>query len=130
MHVVAKALLDSDLIIWHLRGREHAHRWIRELSRAGIPSCSALSVTEIVAGMRRGEEPDTRAFLEALNVIPVSGEIAWRAGDLIHDYARRGITLDFVDAIIAATCLTYRLRLATYNVRHFPMPLQRAAALS
>jgi predicted nucleic acid-binding protein len=78
--------------------------------------------------MRRGEAPDTRAFLEALNVIPVSREIAWRAGDLIHDYAGRGITLDFVDATIAATCLTYRLMLATYNVRHFPMPLRRASA--
>lgn len=124
---MARALLDTDLIIWHLRGREHARRWISQLSRSGVPCCSALSVTEVVVGMRRSEEPDTRVFLEALDVIPVSREIAWRAGALIHEYARRGTTLDFVDATIAATCLTYSLRLATYNVRHFPMPLRRAA---
>lgn len=128
---MARALLDTNLIIWHLRGREHARRWISELSKFGVPCSSALSVTEVVAGIRRGGEPDTRAFLDAVDVIPVSREIAWQAGDLIREYARRGVTLDFVDATIAATCLAHRLRLATYNVRHFPMPqLRRAAAPS
>ncbi len=121
------ALLDTDLIIWFLRGREHARRWIQEVRKAGIPSCSALSVTEVVAGMRPGEEPDTRAFLNALDVIPIDREIAWRAGTLIREYVQRGITLDFVDATIAATCLTCKLNLATYNVRHYPMPDLRKA---
>ncbi len=121
------ALLDTDLIIWFLRGREHARRWIQELRKAGIPSCSALSVTEVVAGMRPGEEPETRAFLDALDVIPIDREIAWRAGTLIREYVQRGITLDFVDAAIAATCLTYKLNLATYNVKHYPMPDVRKA---
>jgi predicted nucleic acid-binding protein len=80
--------------------------------------------------MRPGEEPETRAFLDAFDVIPVSREIAWQAGDFIREYARRGVTLDFVDATIAATCLRHRLGLATYNVRHFPMPLRHSAAPS
>jgi len=87
-----------------------------------VPNLCALSVAEVAAGARAGEIDVTRALLNALNVIPVSREIAWTAGRLMHDYARRGVTLDFVDATIAATCLTYRLRLATYNARHFPMP--------
>jgi len=117
-----RSLLDTDLIIWFLRGREHARRWIHELSKAGVPSCSALSVTEVVAGMRPDEENETRAFLQALDVIQVNREIAWRAGALIGEYGRRGITLDFVDATIAATCLRHRLSLATYNVKYDPMP--------
>ncbi len=121
------ALLDTDLIIWFLRGREHARRWIQELRKAGVPSCSALSVTEVAAGMRPGEESDTRALLGALNVIPVDREIAWRAGTLIRECGRRGITLDFVDTTIAATCLTRKLSLATCNVKHYPMPAVRKA---
>ena len=120
-----RALLDTDLIIWFLRGREHARRWIHELSKAGVPSCSALSVTEVTAGMRPSEEADTKAFLRALDVIPVDREIAWRAGALIGEYGRRGITLDFVDATIAATCLRRKVSLATYNVKHYPMPSLR-----
>ncbi len=126
---MASALLDTDLIIWHLRGREHTRRWLDELKRLGVPCCSALSVTEIVVGMRPKEETDTRAFLDALQVIPVSRWVAWRAGALIREHARHGITLDFVDATIAATCLVHGLTLATYNVDHFPMPDVRKTSI-
>jgi len=125
---VARALLDTDLIIWYLRGRHHARRWVDQLAREGVPYCCALSVTEIVVGMRPREALATRTFLNALAVITIGREVAGRAGELIRDYARQGVTLDFVDATIAATCLTHRLALATYNVRHYPMPdLQKAA---
>ncbi len=117
-----RALLDTDVLIWHLRGRESTRRWIEELKAGGVPCCSALSVSEIVLGMRPTEEAATRTFLDALDVIPVDRRVTWRAGELIRTYARHGVTLDFVDATIAATCLTYGLILATYNVRHYPMP--------
>ncbi len=124
---MGRALLDTDVIIWHLRGREHTRRWIGELQADGVPACSALSITEVVVGMRPREVGVTRAFLEALDVIPVDREIAWLAGELIQTYGRRGITLDFVDATVAATCLVERLALATYNIGHYPMPdLHRA----
>lgn len=123
----SRALLDTDVLIWHLRGWESTRRWIETLKAGGVPSCSALSVIEIVLGMRSKEEDATRAFLNALDVIPVDRQVAWRAGELIREYKRRGVTLDFVDAVVAATCLTHGLTLATYNVRHYPMPeLERA----
>lgn len=78
--------------------------------------------------MRSTEAAATRTFINALAVVPVDREVAWRAGGLIRDHARQGRTLDFVDATIAATCLTHGLALATYNVKHYPMPdLQKAA---
>jgi hypothetical protein len=124
---VTKALLDSDVIIWYLRGRNDARRWVEHLARDAVPCCSALSVTEIALGMRPKETAATRGFLDALCVVAVSREIAWRAGLLIRDYARVGTTLDFVDATIAATCLVHDLALATYNPRHYPMPGLRHA---
>lgn len=119
--MMSKALLDTDVIIWFLRGRESTRHWLDELKAGGVPCCSALSVTEVVLGMRPNEEAATLAFLESLEVIPPDREIAWKAGEWIREYARRGITLDFVDATIAATCFTRGLILASYNVRHYPM---------
>jgi len=118
---VDRLLLDSDILIWYLRGRESIRDWLHKLSKRDVPCCSALSVTEVVAGMRPKEEPATRDFLQALRVIDVDRSIAWHAGELIGSYARRGITLDFVDATIAATCLRHRLVLATSNVKHYPI---------
>lgn len=122
-----KVLLDTDVIIWYLRGREPIRVWVHELSKYEVPCCSALSVTEVVAGMRPKEEPATREFLQALRVIDVDRRIAWHAGELISSCGRRGITLDFVDATIAATCLRHRLALATYNVKHYPIRELRLA---
>lgn len=117
-----RALLDADVIIWYLRGRRSTRQWLEELRVGGVPCCSALSVTEVVLGMKPKEEAVTRAFLNALDVIPPDREVAWRAGVLIAEYARQGISLDFVDATIAATCLVHGLVLASYNARHYPMP--------
>lgn len=114
-------LLDTDVLIWYLRGREPIKAWVHEVGSLDVPRCSALSVTEVVAGMRPREEPTTREFLESLAVVDVDREIAWLAGELIQDHGRRGLILDFVDATIAATCLRHDLALATYNARHYPI---------
>lgn len=116
-----RVLLDSDVILWYLRGRESTRAWVRQLSQHDVPCCSTLSVTEVVAGMRQKEETATREFLQALRAVDVDRTIAWQAGELIGTYGRRGITLDFVDATIAATCLRHRLFLATHNVKHYPI---------
>ena len=122
-----RVLLDSDVIIWYLRGRESTRAWVRQLSQYDVPCCSTLSVTEVVAGMRQREETATREFLQALRAVDVDRNIAWQAGKLIGTYGRRGITLDFVDATIAVTCLRHRLFLATHNVKHYPIPELRLA---
>ena len=124
---MARVLLDTDVIIWYLRGRESVHAWVQEISRDGVPRCSALSVTEVVSGMRPKEESATREFLQALRVIDVDRGIAWHAGELIRRRGREGVTLDFVDATIAATCLRHRLALATHNLRHYPISELRFA---
>jgi predicted nucleic acid-binding protein len=124
---VDRVLLDSDVIIWYLRGRESTRSWVRQLSQRDVPCCSTLSVTEVVAGMRPGEDKVTREFLQTLRAVDVDRNIAWQAGELIGTYGRRGITLDFVDATIAATCLRHRLFLATHDVKHYPIRELRLA---
>jgi predicted nucleic acid-binding protein len=119
---VSLYLLDSDIIIWYLRGREETHQFMQDIQRVSVPSCSSLSITEVVLGMKKKEEKVTREFLNSLEVIPVGRQEGWLAGELIRKYQTQGTTLDFIDATIAASCILHNLILVTYNSKHFPMP--------
>lgn len=119
---MSKYLLDSDIIIWCLRGRKETIELVKKIQDEGIPACCALSVIEIMLGAKKREEKTTQAFLDALDVYAVDKNVANLAAKYIRDYKPKGQTLDFVDASIAATCLINKLVLVTYNAKHFPMP--------
>ena len=119
---MSKFLLDSDILIWHLRGREEFTGLLRDLEKFGVPGCSALSILEVQVGIRKGEENKTNLFLESLRVFDVNREIANQAGGFIKDYKGKGITFDLVDAVIAATCLSNDMILVTGNQKHYPIP--------
>jgi predicted nucleic acid-binding protein len=76
---------------------------------------------EVLAGMRRDEEPATRRLLDALTWIAVADMITERAGLLANAYLRSHPGVDPVDYIIAATAQELGATLWTRNVKHFPM---------
>ena len=119
---MSRFLLDSDIIIWHLRGRPEVTQMLRDLQRAGLPACSALSVLEVQLGVKKGEEEKTDRFLGSLKIFDVTREIAIRAARLIRECKTKGITIDLPDAVIAGTCIVYGLTLVTYNTKHYPIP--------
>ena len=114
-------LLDSDVLIWQLRDQEETVELLARLSKRGILACSVMSIVEIQAGVRRGEEKKTNALLDSLKAYDVTPAIANLAGTFIRDYRAKGITLDFADSIVAATAVIHGLTLLTYNVKHYPM---------
>ena len=59
---MSRFLLDSDVLIWHLRGREEVTEMLRELQKFEVPACSALSVLEVLLGVKIGEEEKNRPF--------------------------------------------------------------------
>jgi len=118
---VGRFLLDSDIIIWHLRGREEVTEMLRDLERFGVPGCSALSVLEVQLGVKKGEEERTNHFFKYLKVFDVNREIAGKAAQLIREYKGKGVTLDIPDAVIASTCILHDLILVTYNRKHYPI---------
>lgn len=113
-------LLDTDVIIWHLRGRQSVTQAIRELQAFGVPSCSALSILEVQVGVKKGEETKTELFLGSLKVFDVTKQIASKAALVIREQKAKGVTMDLPDAIIAATCLHHRLVIVTYNTKRYP----------
>jgi len=119
---MSKFLLDSDVIIWHLRGRKEVTEMLRDLQRFGVPACSALSVIEVQLGVKKGEEEKTDRFLRSLMLFDVNRQIANQAALLIRGYKAKGIKIEVPDAVIASTCILNDLLLVTYNTKHYPIP--------
>ena len=117
--------LDSDIIIWHLRGRKEITEMLKEIQSFGLPGCSALSVLEVQVGVRKEEEEKTDRFLRSLKIFDVNREIASKAAQLIREYKVKGITIDLPDGVIAGTCILHDLILVTLNKKHYPIPQLR-----
>ena len=121
---MAKFLLDSDILIWLLRGRAETVRLADRLhgeTHVAL-ACSALSVLEVWTGVRAGEERRTEALMESLQVVPVDASIARRAAGLLVSRKRQRDPREWIDVLIAATCLELHLTLVTYNLRDYPYP--------
>lgn len=115
-------LVDSDVLIAHLRGLPAARTWLREAREAGGPlTVSAVSLAEITGGMRTGERSAVWGLFGALHVEEVNEVIARRAGELMRRYRRSHGAIGLGDYLIAATADVRGHDLATLNVRHFPM---------
>jgi predicted nucleic acid-binding protein len=115
-------LVDSDVLICHLRGATAAHDWLVDARRrAGPLATSVVTIAEISGGMRSGERRAVTRLLDSFQAVPVNRAIAWRAGELRRTYHRSHHTIGTADYLIAATALVTGYELATLNVRHFPM---------
>ena len=115
-------LLDTDILIDFLRGHRDARAFLgRYMAAAEAPAISVVSVTELWAGMRPGEESATGALLSALRKIPLSEGIALTAGNMLRAF-RRSHGTELGDALIAATAAELGATLITRNVKHYPMP--------
>lgn len=120
---MSRYLLDSDVIISFLRGEKETVKLLEDLEKvAGIPATSPICIAEVQAGVKAGEEEKTNNFLDSLQIYVVDQEIANTAGEYMREYKKKGITLLLPDALIAATCTTNNIALATYNTKHYPMP--------
>lgn len=115
-------VVDTSVLIDHLRGDERAHRTLRAAADDGERLvASVVTKVEILAGMRADEEPSTRRLMRVLDWIPVDDVIAEQAGQVANRHLRSHPDVDPVDYIIAATTRTLDAVLWTRNVKHFPM---------
>ena len=114
-------LVDSDILVAHLRGVEAARDWLSTVGRTEKLAVSVLTVTEISGGMRSAERTQVWRLLTSLTHEPVSDIIARRAGELMRTWRRSHSGISTIDYLIAATALEQGLTLATLNIKHYPM---------
>lgn len=112
-----KYIVDSDIIIWFLRGREQEAKLLEKLTNTGVPRCSVVSIAEIRAGLVKNSEKILKQLKDIFTPADVSFEIAEKAGVFKQKYR-----LDIADTLIAATSVAMGGTLVTYNKKHFPMP--------
>jgi predicted nucleic acid-binding protein len=111
-------LVDTDVMIWHLRGYPTAAQRLDQLERLTI---SAVTYMELLQGMRnRVEMAALQKGLVMRNAhqIPLTPSITTTAIRLMEEWAlSHGMQMG--DALIAATALEHKLMLLTGNVKHF-----------
>ncbi len=117
-----KALLDADILIWHLRGERKAADYLRGL--AENPDIElwtgAMQRAEVLFFMRPHEEVATMSLLSRIRTAAVDPVVIDEAGRLFRRWhSSHGI--DPNDAILAATALTGGGQIHTLNVKHYPM---------
>lgn len=117
-----RILLDTSVLIDHLRGSKEATEFLTEAVSRGDDLWSVTIVrAEVLAGMRPKEEKTTKAFLSQIPWLDVDVELADAAGELARKYLRSHPGVDIVDYIVAASADVLEADLATTNVKHFPM---------
>ena len=111
-------IIDTDVIIWYLRGAEAAKKVIEE----NIPfSISVVTYMELMQGMNNKEE--TRIFQKQIqkwniDIIQINKEISSRAMFYVQEYALSH-SMMLADALIAATVVQTGETLLTANTRHY-----------
>jgi hypothetical protein len=118
-----RAYIDSDVLIWHLRGERKALRLIRNLRDVDGYELwiGAMQRAEIVFFMRPNEIKITELFLSQFKTAPVDQSVVDRAGELYRKWHPSHGT-DINDAILAATVMETGGKVYCLNVKHYPFP--------
>lgn len=118
-----RAYIDSDILIWHLRGERRALNFLRRLRDEGDHELwtGAMQRAEVVFFMKPKEEEGTLLFLSQFKTAPVSQEVIDRAGVLYRRW-HPSHGLDVNDAILAATAMHTGGKVFCLNKKHYPMP--------
>jgi predicted nucleic acid-binding protein len=113
-------LIDTDVLIWYLRGDAKARRAI-EAARAF--SLSVISYMELVQGMRnRAELNALRRSIRAweARIVYIDPVISAKAMLYVEEHFLSH-SLQMADALIAATAMECGLPLLTGDSRHYGM---------
>jgi predicted nucleic acid-binding protein len=112
-------ILDTSVLVDHLHGSGSATEYLASLEVR--PSCSEVSRIEVIQGLRSSERRAADKLFALIAWIPVNEAVARRAGELGRRWRRSHPGIGVADLAIAATAEEIGARLATRNIKHFPM---------
>lgn len=112
-------VLDSDVLIDHLRGAGPGHELIDALAGSLRFFTTPISAFELALGRSFAVDPEPVQALLAAPALPFTHEAALRAGGLERELRRAGRMLEVRDAMQAGICLEANLPLVTRNLGHF-----------
>ncbi|MEM3563255.1 MAG: type II toxin-antitoxin system VapC family toxin [Candidatus Jordarchaeaceae archaeon] len=116
--MIRPILVDTDVIIDHLRGFENSKKLLKEVELGNfLAYFSAITEAELYSGQRtsvKSEQRIVERLLKIMHRVDVNSEIARKAGELRREYG-----VELPNAIIAATALILGAELVTRNIKHY-----------
>ena len=116
--MIYEHLVDTDVLIWYLRGNQKSYDLIHNLGDFCI---SSITYMELVQGMRNKDELRIlQRTLKQWNVktIYVNEEISAKALFLVEEHFLSH-SMELADAMIAATASNYGMTLITAYDKHY-----------
>jgi predicted nucleic acid-binding protein len=113
-------LVDTDVLVWILRGNPKAARAIDRLERRRV---SVVTYMELLQGARdKTEARQIKSFVADLGfeMLPLTQAIGHRAAVYMEEYGSR-VALCMGDALIAATATEHAAPLLTGNAKHYKL---------
>jgi predicted nucleic acid-binding protein len=111
-------IIDTDVLIWYMRGNEKAFHLIENTDVFFI---SVVTYMELVQGMRNKKELNNlRQALHAWNtkILYISEEISAKAMFAVEQHFLSH-SIQLADALIGSTAIAYGLPLLTGNDKHY-----------
>jgi predicted nucleic acid-binding protein len=111
-------IIDTDVLIWYLRGNQKA----RDIVENNVPfSISVVTCMELIQGMKNKDE--FKLFQKQIqkwntDIIQIDKEISSRAMFYIQEYALSH-SMKLADALIGATVVQSNEKLITANDKHY-----------
>lgn len=116
-------LVDTDIVIGWLKGRQREVALLRELSQDEL-AISLITYGEIYEGLYYGRDVQSHTalfgqFLRWVDVLPLNRPIMRRFAQVRGQLRQSGQLINDSDLLIAATALHHDLTIVTHNLRHF-----------
>ena len=110
-------LVDTDVMIWYLRGDENAKELLHSLNFC----ISSVTYMELLQGMRNKQE--LKLFQKmikswGIKVVFIDEEISAKALFYMEEYFLSH-SMELADSLIGATCTRHGLTLVTANDKHY-----------
>jgi tRNA(fMet)-specific endonuclease VapC len=116
-------LIDTDVIIFGLRGDQRVNEWM--LENQDIPkSISVITYGELMYGARKSKHPNkniatTYRVADLFPIIDINKGIIEVFGEIKAKLEVSGIRIEDMDLLIASTAIYMNLSLVTNNTKHF-----------
>ena len=111
-------IIDTDVIIWYMKGNQKAYKTIENSKHFSI---SVVTYMELVQGMRdKNELNNLRRALNAweAKILYISEEISVKAMFFVEQHFLSH-SIHLADALIGATAISHGLPIITGNDKHY-----------
>lgn len=111
-------VIDTDVLIWYMKGNQNAYNTIENLKHFSI---SVVTYIELVQGMRdKNELNNLRRALHAWGskILYISEEMSVKAMFFVEQHFLSH-SIQLADALIGATAISHGLPIVTGNDKHY-----------